>query len=203
MSHIAQLNGELTGLGGAASASCYFEWGTTVAYGNTTNIQILTAIGTYYEIIDNLLPLTTYHYRAVATNIIGTTYGVDVEFTTSYLSSDVIVRTDDATNILSNSGTLNGTLLYDAGLVCEVRFEYGKTISYGMTTNWQPNKVTGDTFSATLIEIGTNVIIHYRAVARSPYGVSYGKDIVFTTLNRDTYASTALDPMLQLMLQRA
>jgi hypothetical protein len=58
---------------------CWFDYGTTLAYGGRT-----TAIcsGTSYATLTPLLPATTYHYRAAASNSAGTTYGPDKTFTT-------------------------------------------------------------------------------------------------------------------------
>jgi hypothetical protein len=61
-----------------------------VAYGTSLNPSILgsytsngTGIGTFISNISGLTPGTTYHVRAYATNIEGTYYGADVEFTTT------------------------------------------------------------------------------------------------------------------------
>ncbi len=68
-----------------SGASGYFEWGTTTNYGNATTAFYL---GPVYESIpvskwiSGLQPLTTYHFRCVANNPHGTTYGTNVIFTT-------------------------------------------------------------------------------------------------------------------------
>src|SRR6266540_3920709 len=58
---------------------CWFDYGTTTAYGSRT-----TAIcaGTTKATLAPLVPGTTYHYRAAASNSDGTTYGPDKTFTT-------------------------------------------------------------------------------------------------------------------------
>jgi hypothetical protein len=69
-----------------ASASCHFEFGTTVAYGGTGacpldpgdgEVAVVEQIG-----LAGLTPATTYHYRLVGTNGGGTTNGLDLSFTT-------------------------------------------------------------------------------------------------------------------------
>ncbi|OHA73165.1 MAG: hypothetical protein A3B24_00775 [Candidatus Wildermuthbacteria bacterium RIFCSPLOWO2_01_FULL_48_16] len=77
----ATLNGDLTSLGGAANATVWFEWGTTVSYGNSTTPVTKTSTGTFNASITNLVGGTTYHFRAVAQNF-GTAYGADQQFTT-------------------------------------------------------------------------------------------------------------------------
>ena len=77
----ATLNGTLVDDGGEA-CDCGFEWGETVAYGSTTPTQSRTTGQTFSQTIDGLLPNTTYHFRAFATNSAGTSYGADRTFTT-------------------------------------------------------------------------------------------------------------------------
>jgi transcriptional regulator CtsR len=62
----------------------YFQWGTTVFYGNTTSTQSIGSGISDVSVTANLTGLssdTTYHYRVVATNPGGTSYGDDRSFT--------------------------------------------------------------------------------------------------------------------------
>jgi FG-GAP repeat protein len=77
----ATLNGTLAGGGSKA----YFQYGTTAAYGNSTAIQSVSASGSQSPLaaaLDGLAPGTTYHFRLVAENSGGVTYGDDQTFTT-------------------------------------------------------------------------------------------------------------------------
>ena len=67
---------------GGFPCQCGFEWGLTVAYGNTTPTESKTTGQSFSQVIGGLLPGTVYHFRAVATNIFGTSYGADREFKT-------------------------------------------------------------------------------------------------------------------------
>jgi hypothetical protein len=58
---------------------CWFEYGTTVAYGARTDA---ICSGTTRATLEPLISGTTYHYRAAASNSDGTTYGPDKTFTT-------------------------------------------------------------------------------------------------------------------------
>ena len=66
------------------STTYYFEYGTTNKYGARTGDQNATGSGsrTVSAGITGLNPYTTYHYRLVATNAIGTTRGGDRSFRT-------------------------------------------------------------------------------------------------------------------------
>ncbi len=69
-----------------AAASAYFQVGTTTAYGTTTPSVALGYGAAPQPVAVNLTglsPATTYHYRLVATNAGGTTYGADQTFTSA------------------------------------------------------------------------------------------------------------------------
>jgi phosphodiesterase/alkaline phosphatase D-like protein len=77
----AVLNGYLDNLGSAGSATVYFEWGTTTAYGNEIEVGSLASEGSFSLAIADLIPNTTYHFRAKVVGD-GTNYGIDMTFTT-------------------------------------------------------------------------------------------------------------------------
>jgi len=79
--HGATLHGTLDDDGGEA-CDCGFEYGEDTGYGTTTATQSKTTGQTFSQAITELKPLTTYHFRAIATNSIGTSYGSDATFTT-------------------------------------------------------------------------------------------------------------------------
>jgi hypothetical protein len=62
-----------------------FEWGTDASYGNTTPVSAVgsdKADHTVGALLEGLNPGTTYHYRVIASNSIGTSEGPDRTFTT-------------------------------------------------------------------------------------------------------------------------
>ena len=87
--------------------------------------------------LNELMPDTTYHYRAVANNSNGTTYGSDQTFKTlSALSSNNTTSADLTT------ATANGYLYYDVGENTEVGFWIGNTTT-NKTSFEQNITVTG------------------------------------------------------------
>jgi hypothetical protein len=79
----ARLDGRLNALGEAATF--HFEYGLDTNYGSKTapatgGIQITPR--TSFGHLTDLKPDTTYHYRLVATNSVGTTHGADATFKT-------------------------------------------------------------------------------------------------------------------------
>ena len=61
-----------------------FEYGTTVSYGSKAPLSPVAApeSGSVSQPVSGLAAKTTYHYRVVAENAFGTTYGADKAFTT-------------------------------------------------------------------------------------------------------------------------
>jgi len=81
-SFAATLNGVLDPHG--LSTSVYFQYGTTTSYGRVTAVQSHTG-NSFRNIVASIGGLggnTTYHFRIVATNSVGTRYGNDRIFNT-------------------------------------------------------------------------------------------------------------------------
>lgn len=80
----AQLNGTIVANNILTTVS--FDWGPTTAYGNNTPATPVNVSGmTSTPVSANLSSLiwgTTYHYRCVGVNSVGTAYGTDMTFTT-------------------------------------------------------------------------------------------------------------------------
>ena len=76
------LNGILDDDGGMA-CECWFEWGLDTSYGNTTLPVSKTTGDKFSHILSGLIPETTYRFRALASNIFGTSHGADRRFRTT------------------------------------------------------------------------------------------------------------------------
>jgi hypothetical protein len=86
-----------------------------------------------------------------------------------------------AATVRGNKATLNGVLVNDEDLPCDVWFEWGASRSYGMTTQRQSGMHTADLFSANLTTLSDGVYYHCRAVASGRGFTVYGRDIGFST----------------------
>ncbi len=78
----ATLNGTVKPCG--LATSYHFEWGTTASYGNVTSNRSAGMGFDNIPVSANLTGLiynTTYHFRLVAANSVGTSYGSDLAFT--------------------------------------------------------------------------------------------------------------------------
>jgi len=77
----AALNGILDDDGGM-ECDCWFEWGLDTSYGHVTPPVSKATGEKFFHALDGLLPGTACYFRAVASNIFGTSRGVDREFKT-------------------------------------------------------------------------------------------------------------------------
>ena len=84
--------GEVTDMGGDSSVSAWFEYGKSKSYGYQTYKKTLSGPGIYCIEVTNLDPCTTYHYRAVAENSAGKSFGEDKTFTTTCLAPVVDIK---------------------------------------------------------------------------------------------------------------
>ena len=85
----------------------YFQWGTTTAYGNTTSNQDQgsgTSDVGFSQALTGLTTGATYHYRAVGTNIGGTNYGADAQFTVGLPSTTLSTPTRGYTTYFGTFG---------------------------------------------------------------------------------------------------
>ncbi len=77
----AAINGFLEDDGGML-CNCGFEWGLTESYGKVTPLQSKTAGEYFSQLLSGLEPDTVYHFRALASNAFGLSYGMDRAFRT-------------------------------------------------------------------------------------------------------------------------
>lgn len=159
----------------------------TIADAKTTD-----GIGTgpFTSSITGLIPGTTYHARAYATNIVDTAYGRDVSFTS--LAEAPTASTNSATSTTSNSATLNGAVNPN-GASTTVIFDYGIDTNYGSTVTAVQSPLTGSTaqsVSADIAGLTPGVTYHFRANSSNIVGEAYGEDQTFTTSAKPPTAAT-------------
>jgi hypothetical protein len=167
----------------------HFEYGTTTSYGTSTPDQSAGADRSAHPesaAISGLAPNTTYHFRIVATNAIGTTFGADQVFTTNANPPAAVtppaVVTGPATNIGSRAATVNGSVNPN-GVAATYHFDYGTSTSYGHSSTSQ-SAGSGNapvSVSARLSGLQPGAIYHYRLVAANSGGTTSGGDRTFST----------------------
>ena len=163
-----------------------FQYGPTTAYGAHTaqgnagnGTGNVSASGT----VGSLSPSTTYHYRILAANASGTTFGADRTFTTARPSPTApAVTTGGAKSITGSSATLTGTVNPKTGATTYY-FQYGTSTAYTRST---PTANAGSgtrsvRVSRAVGSLSPSTTYHYRIVASNASGTTVGADRTFTT----------------------
>ena len=122
---------------------------------------------------------TSFRYHLVATSTVGTSYGADVNFNTS---AAPVVITGAATNITTVAATLNGVVNPEA-LATNWYFQYGQSTAYGSVTAVKHLAAGANptTVGVAIAGLAANATYHFRLVASSSAGTSYGQDLSLTT----------------------
>jgi phosphodiesterase/alkaline phosphatase D-like protein len=191
----ATLNGTVNA--NNADTTVTFEYGTTSSYGGAVTADqspVTGAVATSVsKAITGLSNNTTYHYRVVAVNAQGTTYGSDMTFSTGNAPS---ATTNAASGIGASFATLNGTVNAN-NFVTTVTFEYGTSSSYGTTATADQSPVIGTDntpVSKTITGLLPNTTYHYRVKAQG-FGTTFGSDMTFTTGSGPSATTNAASPV--------
>ena len=176
----AKLNGEITADGGADVTARGFIYSQYSNFTTYETVNAATAENVFYVNIESLSPVTTYYYKAFATNSRGTAYGQAMQFTTLEFYLPTVV-TNDATDVTISSATLNGNITSDGGSTITAKgFQYGtsadnlaSTVSLGMGVG---------TLTTNISNLDDNTTYYYRAYASNTQGTAYGETKSFTTV---------------------
>jgi streptogramin lyase len=176
----------------------HFEYGPTTAYGIQTSPSSAgsgSTPSTVSSAVSGLSASTSYHFRVVASNGSGTTYGADQTFTTI---TPPRALSQPATAVTLTGATLNG-LVDPEGQTTTYRFEWGPSTSYGNQTPALEGNVGSDTSEHALAQAITGLTphtsYHFRVVASNcggcAEGTTFGTDQAFTTAAPPTATSGA------------
>jgi hypothetical protein len=127
--------------------------------------------------------LTTYQFRLVVKNGLGTVQSPTRTFTTS-----TTVTTLAATSIAPTTATLNASITQEegSGKFTECKFEYLSPLEYSpQTKSCAPTLGEGDNqahaVTASLTGLTKNTTYHFRVVATNAGGAVRGADLIFKT----------------------
>ncbi|MGD0452468.1 MAG: hypothetical protein ABSB69_02620 [Solirubrobacteraceae bacterium] len=175
------------------SASCRFEYGTTIAYGQSVPCSQGVPSGNspvpVGANLTGLAPDTTYHYRLDASNINGTDVGQDGTFATlgpPTIDAQTIVTEVKATSatLATTSATL-ATKIDPHGTDTTYGFEYGPSTSYGESAPMPEADLGAGSVDVAPAPVTVEGLAagtyHVRAVASNEFGTTYGPDRTFTT----------------------
>lgn len=176
----ATLNGTVSPNG--LSTTWWFEYGLSTGYGSRTSSQNAgsgTSARAVAAAVKSLRIATTYHYRLVAQNASGKTVGDDRTFTTV---GPPVAQTGAAQGVGPDTGVLTGSL-DTHGRSTTWWFDYGTTTGYGKSTPARSagSKAGVQSIGATLTGLTPGTTYHFRLVAKSDAGTTYGADASLTT----------------------
>ncbi len=171
----------------SADTHYYFEYGPTAAYGTQVPAPPGTDIGESNSAqnaeaaISGLSASTTYHFRVVAVNSLGTTDGADQTFTTA---PPVDIEAESAANVTATTADLTAKLGTENSAT-SYRFEYGTTPAYGLTAP-QPEATLAASASAQRVTVHLqnlqpHTTYYFRVVATNALGTATGSGASFTT----------------------
>ncbi len=143
----------------------------------------LVSTGAFSINITGLLAATTYHYRAYATNGVGTAYGADLTFTTAPPVLATITTTA-ASAVTAISAATGGNISDDGGdPVTQRGVCWNTTGSPVITADPFTSNGTGTgSFPSTAQVLSAATTYRLRAYATNSVGTAYGNEITFTTL---------------------
>jgi hypothetical protein len=181
----ATLNGQLDADG--IPTEYWYQWGPTTQYGQTTldaegkGISVSGPPGEQEQVPYHLVHIQaghTYHFRLVARNELGLTFGSDQSFRTV---SPPEISGVGAEKVTETSADLHA-LINPVGYPTTYVFEYGKTPTYGSTLPVSDNELTGTTpqkVEIHLSDLPAGTTIHYRVVATNEWGTTATDDTTF------------------------
>ena len=160
-----------------------FEYGLTSSYGYTASPSSNQVTGTTDVRVNiNLLGLsaeTTYHYRVVATNQLGTTYGEDVAFTTGSILS---LSTNPIIEVAYNSAIGGGNITNDGGYAITARGVCWSKVQNPTINNDHTIDGSGiGSFTSQMKCLDEQSTYYVRSYATNTEGTVYGDQRSFTT----------------------
>ncbi|HKK41374.1 MAG TPA: hypothetical protein VJ963_03110, partial [Bacteroidales bacterium] len=139
-----------------------------------------TGTGSFSANMTGLMPGTTYHVRAYATNSAGTSYGNDLNFSTPAVLP--AITTMEAWSITRTTASTGGNILSNGGsAVTASGICYGISHNPSVSGQHTSDGSSGGTFSSSLTDLTPGTVYYARAYATNIVGTSYGGEITFTT----------------------
>ncbi len=179
-------NGTLNSNGGATITDqgvCYGTAANPILGGTGVTCISGTLTGTAIAAgITGLTPGQLYHVQAYATNLVGRTYGGDVQFTALTVAPSV--TTTAVTSITSTTATGNGTLNSNGGAtITDQGVCYGTAanpILGGTGVTCISGTLTGTAIAASITGLTPGQLYHVQAYATNSVARTYGGDAQFT-----------------------
>ncbi len=185
-----------------ADTHYFFEYGPTAAYGTEAPLPPGTDIGVSNSgqnaavALSGLIEGTTYHFRVVAANSLGTTDGPDETFTTATPAAPT-VGSEEVASITPTTATLQAAVNPEF-TDTHYFFEYGPTAAYGSQAPLPPGTDIGEIYYGLNAEVALSGLAmgttyHFRVVAANSLGTADGPDQTFMTATPATPAAPTVE----------
>jgi len=176
----ATSGGNVTSDGGSSVTARGVCWSTST---NPTTGDSKTSdasgTGLFVSSITGLIPCTTYHVRAYATNSAGTAYGDDI----SFISGTVLptVTTTSITDITSAAASSGGNISGSCASTVTAKGVCWSTAANPTTADSKTSDGTGGgSYISSITGLTPGATYHVRAYAINSVGTAYGEDLTFT-----------------------
>ena len=162
-----------------AKGVCWATTANPISTGSHTTDG--TGSGNFASNLTSLLPSTTYHVRAYATNSAGTAYGNDISFTTSAVALATL-STTAVTSVTQTTASSGGNITADGGGAISARGICWAVTADPIASGSHTTDGTGTgSFTSSLTGLSAGTTYHVRAYATNSAGTAYGNDVSFTT----------------------
>jgi hypothetical protein len=172
---------------GLPVTECFFEYGTTTAYGQTAECEPdAAALGegeAFVPVHADLTGLTAgavYHYRLVASNAEGT----NSESGDREVVTGAGIDSTSVSEVTATTAKLE-TEINPHGLETTYSFRYGTTTAYGSQTPLPPAPLGEGTAevsrSSAISGLEPSTTYHFQVIATNALGTVEGPDLTFTT----------------------
>lgn len=175
------LNGSVSSDNGHTITDRGFCYGS--AYDALTCVSSGSGTGSFSTNLTGLTAGRLYYVGSYATNECGTSYTLNIEFTTSSYTYAPSVSTLSTTNILTNAATSGCNVTDEGSSSVTTRGVCYSTSANPTTANGVVSGGSGSgSINITIYGLSPNTTYHVRAYATNSTGTSYGSDVSFTTL---------------------
>lgn len=189
-SNISQTSATLNGYvnpNGSTDTQRWFEWGTNSGSlsRSTNRINQGSSASNFNETISGLLVDTTYYFRAMAENSVGTAQGSILSFRTDsgqqQTSNKPAVSTFSASNVDEDSATLGG-YVYTNGSTDTTRwFEWGTSSGNLNRSTNRIGQSSDGAFNENISGLTGGTTYYFRAAGENSAGTDYGSVRSFRT----------------------
>jgi len=174
----------ITSDGGSTVTQRGVCWSTNQNPTITDNITINgSGSGSFISSISGLNSNSTYYVRGYATNGVGTSYGNQINFTTTNISGSLpTLTTVSVSNVTYNSAVSGGNITSDGGSTVTQRGVCWSTNQNPTIADNIKNNGAGiGTFSSSITSLNANTTYYVRSYATNGLGIAYGNQVNFMT----------------------